>query len=124
MDPSFIIAVGVLTLIVIGFLFGMVHTFKKDKQLLQNLPEDDTDITQPPEELTQYIKVTVVDQYCGVESIGKRTQNHFTVVFETDTHETLEYNVPEEMYDGFEKGQTGTLTVVDDYIYGFTLDET
>jgi len=123
MDPQFIIAIGALFLLLVFGAIGMIHTFKEEKQRLENLPEDVSDPKHPPAELTQHIKVTVVDCCCGVESVGKFAKNHFTVIFETDTHETLEYNVPEEMYDGFEKGQTGTLTVVDDYVYGFTLDE-
>lgn len=124
MEPSFVIAVSAAILLLTFGAIGIVHTFKEEKQRQENFPEDVSDIEQPPVELTQYIRVTVVDYHCGVESVGKFTKNYFTVIFETDTHETLEYNVPEEMYDGFEKGQTGTLTVVDDYIYGFTLDET
>jgi hypothetical protein len=31
--------------------------------------------------------------------------------------------IPEEMYDGFEKGQTGQLSIVDGELYGFVLEE-
>ena len=125
MNPYVIFAIAAfagVSILVFTF-FYINRTIKKENQRLEELSEDTSDSSQPSAELSQYIKVTVVDLYCGVDSVGKRTQNFFTVIFETDTHETLEYNVPEEMYDGFEKGQTGTLTVVDGYVYGFTLDE-
>ena len=125
MNPYVIFAIAAfagVSILVFTF-FYINRTIKKENQRLEELSEDTSDSSQPPAELTQYIKVTVVDQYCGAETVGKSTKKYFTVIFETDAHETLEYNVPEEMYDGFEKGQTGTLTVVDGYIYGFTLDE-
>jgi hypothetical protein len=47
----------------------------------------------------------------------------FTVVFHTEDDKVLSFNVPEEMYDGFEKGQEGILTVVDGQLYGFAIAE-
>ena len=37
--------------------------------------------------------------------------------------EIIRLNVPEEMYDGFDKNQTGILTVADGQLYGFELTE-
>ena len=72
------------------------------------------------------IRATVVEQECCVKTVGiktPKTVKEFAVVFETGDGEILKLNVPEEMYDGFEKGQTGFLTIVDGDLYGFVLDE-
>ena len=80
-----------------------------------------------PEFTTVSIKATVIDQTCCVKTVGIKTPKtikEFTVVFQTENEETLKWNVPEEMYDGFEKGQSGTLSVVDGELYGFELSGT
>lgn len=74
---------------------------------------------------TRTVNATVIDQYCGVKTIGHKTPKTikiFTVVFKTND-ECIKLDVPEEMYDGFEKGQTGLLTIVDNDLYSFVPDE-
>jgi hypothetical protein len=44
-------------------------------------------------------------------------------VFRTEDDKVLSFNVPEEMYDGFEEGQEGILTLVDGQLYGFAIAE-
>lgn len=46
----------------------------------------------------------------------------FTVTFRTEDGGILKFNVPEEMYDGFEEGQRGLITLVDGILYGFELE--
>ena len=78
-----------------------------------------------PESVTTTVKATVIDMVCCAKMIGTKTPKavrEFTVIFEAQNKEILKINVPEEMYDGFDKGQTGILTLVDGNIYGFELE--
>ena len=43
--------------------------------------------------------------------------------YEYDDGIIYDVDVPEEMYDGFDKNQTGILTVVDGQLYGFELTD-
>ena len=72
------------------------------------------------------LRATVIDQSYTVQMVGTKTPKaakRFCVFFETENGNTLSFQVPEEMYDGFEKGQTGLLTIVDGQLYGFAPDE-
>lgn len=87
-------------------------------------PEPDTLQKQdaPPEPVYTTATATVTDMACWVETVGikqPKTVKRFQVVFETDGGEPVKLDVPEELYDAFEKGQTGTLTLVDGQLYGF-----
>ena len=71
-------------------------------------------------------RATVVDQTCCAKIIGYKTPKtiqEFTITFQTENGEIIRLNVPEEMYDGFDKNQTGVLTVVDGQLYGFELTD-
>jgi len=71
-------------------------------------------------------KATVVDQTCCVKTIGIKTPKtikEFSVVFQTENGEIIKLNIPEEMYDGFEIGQSGILSVVGGELYSFELGE-
>ena len=75
-----------------------------------------------PECTPQTFRATVVDMGCAVRTEGwktPKTVRDFMVVFQTEDGQRLSFPVPEEMYDGFEKGQTGTLTLVDGQLYSF-----
>lgn len=75
----------------------------------------------------QKIRATVLDQTCAVKTMGikmPKTITVFTVVFQTEQEEILTFQIPEEMYEGLEIGQSGLLTVVDGELYGFAPDET
>lgn len=88
---------------------------------------DPEDTSAEPVYETVKTKATVINQACFVRTVGyktPKTMRVFTVTFQTETGKILELNVPEEMYDGFEQGQTGILTVIDGELYGFELDET
>ena len=79
-----------------------------------------------PDFATLEIRATVLDHTCEVRLAGTKTPKAtkiFTVVFRGEDGKVLSFRVPEEMYDGFEKGQTGLLTVVDDQLYGFAPEE-
>jgi len=75
---------------------------------------------------TEEVRATVVDMTCGTKFTGTKqakSVREFIVSFETSDCRTLRLQVPEELYDGFEIGQSGVLTVVDGDLYSFTLDE-
>lgn len=70
------------------------------------------------------MRVSVVDQYCRVETVGTRSPKSveiFTVVFETDEGKVIKFDMPKEMYDGIDKGQRGILTVSNGEFYSFEL---
>lgn len=71
------------------------------------------------------IKATVTEQSCCAKLVGTKTPKavrEFTITFKTDDGQLLKLSVPEEMYDGFEKGQYGLLTIIDGELYSFDLD--
>lgn len=66
----------------------------------------------------------VIDLICQAEMVGvkqPRSVDVHTVVFETDKKEIIKLNVPLEMYDGFEIGQKGELTIVNGKLYSFVI---
>ena len=72
------------------------------------------------------IRAEVVDLLCGIETSGSRTpktEKTFCVVMKTENGEYLRFPVPEEMYDGFEMGQNGILTMAGRSLYGFAPKE-
>ena len=113
--------IALLLFLVGGTLFAAVTTFLQAKRLKAAKPQTEGSPAQP--EITPAIcKATVTDMGCTVKTEGwktPKTVREFMVVFQTEAGERLEFFVPEEMYDGFEKGQAGTLTVIDGQLYGF-----
>ena len=51
------------------------------------------------------------------------TKKHFYVKFRDDDGQIYDIRVSEEYYFAFEKGQTGTLTLLDGKLDSFVLDE-
>ena len=73
---------------------------------------------------TVTVNAEVVDQVCYVKTVGiktPKTVREFVITFKTENGDFMKFNVPEEMYDGFDKNQKGILTFVDDQLYGFAL---
>ena len=69
---------------------------------------------------------TVTGMRCGVKLVGIKTPKavkEFVVTFESKEFGTFVLPVPEANYDGFEKGQTGKLTLVNGQLYSFTLED-
>ena len=68
----------------------------------------------------------VIGQNCAVRMVGTKTPKtvrEFVVSFESETGEIFNLPVKEEVYDGFEIGQTGLLTMVDKELYSFVPSE-
>ena len=78
-----------------------------------------------PESVTETVSATVIDMACSAEMVGTKMPKavrNFVVIFQTEDGEILKINVPEEMYDGFDKGQTGILTLADGDLYSFEVE--
>lgn len=118
-----LIACAATTLFFLLMIF--VPMFKNRKTIraeVERQEEERCSIEFSNEEL----RATVIDHSCSVQMVGlkmPKATKIFSVSFETENSEILTFQVPEEMYDGFEKGQIGLLTIVDGQLYGFALDE-
>ena len=106
-------------------LWPIIDTFRHRKEIraeVERQEEERCSIEFSNEEL----RATVIDHSCSVQMVGlkmPKATKIFSVSFETENSEILTFQIPEEMYDGFEKGQTGLLTIVDGQLYGFAPDE-
>ena len=111
------------------FVFACIMTVKQHKQNIankKNAIQNNADTTAEPKFETVEARGPVVDQMCYVKTVGiktPKTVQEFVIVFRTEGGDILKLNVPEEMYDGFEQGQTGILTVVDGDLYSFVPEE-
>lgn len=78
-----------------------------------------------PEYTELVARATVEELACWVHTIGyktPKTNRTFVAVFRLDDGKTLELQIPEEMYHGLEKGQTGIVTIRNDELYSFELE--
>ena len=112
----------------IFIIFAIIMAVKQYKRDIAKQKEPKSENIKPdePEYTTITIKATVVDQTCCVKMVGiktPKTVKEFVVVFKSESGDILKMNVPEEMYDGFEQGQTGILSIIDGELYGFELEE-
>ncbi len=72
------------------------------------------------------IHAKVVDVRCFITREGTKIPKvvrHFVVIFQDDNEQTYEIAVKEDIYDGFEVGQIGKLTLTDGNIVSYILDE-
>lgn len=107
-------------------IFAFEMAVKQHKRDIAKQKEFKSEDIKPdePEYTTVTTRATVVDQTCCVKMVGMKTPKtvkEFVVVFQSENGDILKLNVPEEMYDGFDKNQTGILTIVDGQLYGFEL---
>lgn len=74
---------------------------------------------------TEILHVTVTEQYCRVDAVGTRSFRNvktFAIHVRDAFGNERKIELPEELYDAFEVGQVGTLTLVDGEVYSFELD--
>lgn len=119
-NSSFII----IAFIVISALAFVVAGIKYKKEHPDGIDAEIDEMFVKPETMTESFRVTVVDMVCYADMTGTKSPKSkrvFTVSFETESGEILKKNVTEEMYDGFDKGQTGVLTLVDGDLYSFEI---
>ena len=117
--------VGGGTIFVIFCIVMYIKQLKRDIVKQKEL-KNESHKPEEPEYTTVTTKATVVDQTCCVKTIGIKTPKtiqEFSITFQTENGEIISLNVPKEMYDGFDKNQTGILTVVDGQLCGFELTE-
>lgn len=120
MDELKIIAIIVLS--VVSFCLLLVVT-QKISEKAKNGSHSDNDF---PEYETVKMKAKVIDLYCLTKVVGiknPKSVKEFFVCFENDNGEVFNLAVSEEIYDGFEQGQTGLLSMVENELYGFEPDE-
>lgn len=68
----------------------------------------------------------VLDQRCFTAWTGTkmpRSVKHFVVAFQDDHGQTHEMEVREDLYDCFEIGQVGELTLIDGRVAGYVLEK-
>ena len=114
---------AILAAIVVGIIAAIKDEPRKKREAQAQMARQEEILS---EELPAMEQVTacVVDLNCQVSMVGMQTPKTvkaFTVAFETEEGNNLLFNVPEEMYHGFEVGQRGVLTYVEDSLYGFEL---
>ena len=70
----------------------------------------------------------VADMICGVSMVGHqgykqpKAEKQFIIKFKNDSGDIFDVAVSEEMYDGFDKGLVGTLTLIDGNVSSFEPD--
>ncbi len=116
----------IFIVVVVAFLtFSVIMYIRQCKR---NKLKKETPVTEAPKIKDEFDTVkfyaTVVDLFCRTEMIGTKSPRSvkvFTVVFETDNKKQIKLDVPEEMYDGIETGQSGEVTVVEGELYSFVI---
>lgn len=85
-------------------------------------------ISSPPEIKTAFetvkFRAEIVNLSCRVDIVGikaPKTVIIYTVEFKTDEKEIIKLEIPQEMYDGLEIGQSGELTLVEGELYSFVV---
>ena len=138
--PMWIIIIAVIILLALFLIavaavvaVAVVLTRKKNKEKTQNVQASvmQEEISTPQNDLEYEYKTvemvaTVIGQNCAARMIGTKTPKtvrEFVVSFQSEKGEVFNLNVKEEVYDGFEIGQKGLLTMVDNELYSFVPTE-
>ncbi len=125
-DNLYLIIIAVIIIFVVLLVISAIRQHKK--YMKENPGGIEAEIEKmfiDPESVTTTVKATVIDMVCCAKMVGIKTPKavrEFTVIFEAQNGEILKINVPEEMYDGFDKGQTGILTLADGDLYSFEIE--
>ena len=122
----YVVLFVIFIVVVVAFLtFSVIMYIRQCKR---NKLKKETPVTEAPKIKDEFDTVkfyaTVVDLFCRTEMIGTkapRSVKVFMVVFETDNKKRIKLDVPEEMYDGIETGQSGEVTVVEGELYSFVI---
>ncbi len=112
---------GLAILSTIVFLILWIRGYRRAKLDQKNsLPKEDYKV----EFKTVKVQAKVIDLSCRVDMVGIKTPKStefFTAVFEINNGEIIRVDVPQEMYEGLEKGQKGELTLVENELYSFII---
>ncbi|MBO5934330.1 MAG: hypothetical protein J6Q94_02450 [Clostridia bacterium] len=111
------IVLSVMAFVIAGIKYKKDHPDGVDAEIEKMLID--------PESVTTTVRATVIDMACSADMVGTKMPKavrNFVVIFQAENGEILKINVPEEMYDGFDKGQTGILTLADGDLYSFEIE--
>ncbi len=133
-DGDSLIYLFLAAIVIYNLYYTIKASFGKNKYYNENTNGDgytdtyydefDDDVYSYAEERSVHVKV--VDRKRTVKNTGVDGNGetfNFSVTFEKDNGDTFTYNLSEEEYYGFDIGQMGILTFMDDMIYSFELDE-
>ena len=121
-ENASLIIIATIVLCVMAFVIAGIK-YKKDHP--DGIDAEIEKMFIDPESVTTTVKATVIDMSCSAEMVGTKMPKavrNFIVIFQADNGEILKINVPEELYDGFDKGQTGILTLADGDLYSFEVE--
>ena len=126
LDSMDIFAIGMGIMGAILIIFWVV-AFKTKPSKEEIIAEEDERLNAEGEIFET--RAEVVDMACDTVSVGyqayklPKAEKHFYVKFRDDDGQIYDIRVSEEYYFAFEKGQTGTLTLLDGKLDSFVLDE-
>ena len=121
-ENASLIIIAAIVLSVMAFVIAGIK-YKKDHP--DGIDAEIEKMFVDPESVTETVRATVIDMACSADMVGTKMPKavrNFVVIFQTEDGEMLKINVPEEMYDGFDKGQTGILTLADGDLYSFEVE--
>ena len=116
------LVLGTLLALIFAALMSIIIRACKERSKSGHSRTDWRDIE--PEIVTMHVRV--VDLGCFVTHKGTKTprvEENYVIAFENDCGERCEFSVGRDMYDGFEIGQVGELTVIDGKVSSYVLDE-
>jgi hypothetical protein len=111
-------------LLAVAYFVCVVWGAKKARKDYREFLDEHEEEIYPTSFPTVAERMTVVDCYCYVETVGmkhSKAMKNFVVEFASDDDRRLKLPVSEEMYDGFEIGQCGILTTVEGELFSFDL---
>ena len=126
LDSMDIFAIG-LGIIGALFIIVLVVAFKTKPSKEEIMAEEDERLDAEGEIFET--RAEVVDMACDTVSVGyqaykqPKAEKHFYVKFRDDDGQIYDIRVSEEYYFALEKGQIGTLTLLDGKLDSFVLDE-
>ena len=121
-ENASLIIIAAIVLSVMAFVIAGIK-YKKDHP--DGIDAEIEKMFVDPESVTETVRATVIDMACSADMVGTKMPKavrNFVVIFQAENGEILKINVPEEMYDGFDKGQTGILTLADGDLYSFEIE--
>ena len=121
-ENASLIIIAAIVLSVMAFVIAGIK-YKKDHP--DGIGAEIEKMFVDPESVTETVRATVIDMACSAEMVGTKMPKavrNFVIIFQAENGEILKINVPEEMYDGFDKGQTGILTLADGDLYSFEVE--
>lgn len=114
---------------VVVFIVGLFISYLKKTSLTEAEVIAAEDAILNRKAVVEKLRAEVVDMACDVTSIGyqaykqPKAVKQFCIKFRTGEEEIRDIFVSESLYDAFEVGQVGMLTLVDGHVDSFELEE-